>query len=150
LLLETLKLKKHILKIIKFDNKPTQMKYSLIVTLLLTIYSCSSQNLDCSKFKTGTFVYVDSNNQGTKIIRNDSIQIESNDKNDIKIVTTVKWASDCEYVLTYKDIENYPKKDQIIGKKINVKIIGTKNDTYICHATSDAIDSKIKFIKISN
>lgn len=131
------------------------MRY-FILLFTLTIFNCSGQSKDCSKFKTGTFKYLDQYNIETTIIRNDSIQIETNNQDDIKIITFVEWISDCEYILTYKDIENYNekesilKKESILGKKINVKIIEINDNTFTVHVKSDVVDSQIEFIKISD
>lgn len=124
------------------------MKY-LYFLLIIPLFNCSAQKNNCSNFKTGTFEYIDNDNNKHTIIRNDSIQTEFNKKNNIKIITTVSWVSDCEYILTYKDIENYSKKNKVIGKKIVVKIIDIKDNTYIAQAISDAINSKITFTKIN-
>lgn len=123
------------------------MRY-FILLFSLTIFSCSTKKKDCKNFKTGTFKYTDLKYKGHTITRNDSIQIEINDKDNIKIITLVEWISDCEYVLTYKDILNYPNKENIIGQKINVKILESKELSYVCHVKSSTLDSKIEIIKI--
>lgn len=135
----TLKLKKHTLKI---------MKYLILLLFSATLFACGQQEKNCSKFKKGTFEYVDDNGDKQTIIRSDSIQIEFNDQDNIRIITSIEWVSECEYILTYKDIENYPKKDQVIGKKINAQIIKTNNNTFICHIVSNSINSKIRMVKI--
>ena len=123
------------------------MRFVFLLFLLIT-FSCSSKPKDCSNFKVGTFKYQDPDYHGHLIERNDSIQIEYNGKDDIKIISKIEWISDCEYVLTYKDILNYPKKDSVIGKSFNVKIIKTKESSYICYVKSDTFDSNIEIIKI--
>lgn len=123
--------------------------FYLLLLLSVFISNCFAQKSDCNKFKTGTFEYIDNNNNKQTVIRNDTTQIEFNKKNDIKIITTVNWISDCEYTLIYKDIENYPKKNEVIGEKISVKIIETNDNTYTIQAISDAINSKITFTKIN-
>ena len=123
------------------------MKYFAFFFLLIT-FNCKSQTNDCSKFKTGTFEYSDSNIKYI-IVRTDSTQIESNKENNFKIISDLKWTSDCEYVLTYKDIINYSNKDQLIGKKIIVTVIKINDNTFTVHAKSDVIDSQIEFIKIN-
>tara|TARA_R110002096_G_scaffold400233_1_gene596759 strand:+ start:4484 stop:4858 length:375 start_codon:yes stop_codon:yes gene_type:complete len=123
------------------------MKYVAFFFLLIT-FSCKSQTNDCSKFKTGTFKYLDQNNVETTIVRTDSIQTEFNDYNDIKIISKVNWVSDCEFVLTYKDILNYSNKENVIGEKINVKILEPKEHSYVCHFKSNTLDSKIEITKI--
>ncbi len=123
------------------------MKY-IAFFFLLIIFNCKSQTNNCFEFKTGTFKYIDSNNIETTIVRTDSIQTEFNNYNDIKIISKVNWVTDCEFVLTYKDIFNYPNKKKIIGKKINVKILESKEHSYLCHIKSNTLDSKIEITKI--
>ena len=123
------------------------MKY-IVFFFLLTAFSCKSQPSDCSKFKTGTFKYIDSNNLETTIVRNDSTQTEFNNKNGIKIISKINWVSDCEFILTYKDIINYPNKENMIGQKINIKILESKEHSYVGHVKSSTGDSKIEITKI--
>lgn len=123
------------------------MKYIGLI-LFFSLLNCSGQSKKCSNFKTGTFIYDIPEYKHNKIVRNDSIQIEHNSVTGIKITTSVNWISDCEYVLTYLDIENYAKKSELIGKRINVKILETSNNSYISHSTSATMDEEIKFIKI--
>ncbi len=120
----------------------------LILLVLITTFSCSSKPTDCSNFRTGIFKYKHKDYSGHVIERNDSIQIEYNDTDDIKIISKIEWASDCEYILTYKDILNYPQKDNVIGKSFNVKIIETKNSSYICHVKSNTLDSEVEIVKV--
>jgi len=127
------------------------MRYFILLLLVLTFFTCSTQlknKKDCSHFRTGTFKYNKKGYESYNIVRNDSIQIETNSNNNIKIITSVEWISNCEYILTYKDIINFPYKDSLLGKKIYVEILQTKNDTYKCHVTSSTVDEEIEFIKI--
>lgn len=124
------------------------MRYLLLLSVF-AITSCSGQTKDCSKFKTGTFKYSSPEYSSQTIVRNDSIQIETNSKNNVEIVTSVEWVNECKYILTYVDVVNYPKKDEVIGKKITIDIISSDGNTYTCHAVSDAMDSKIEMIKVN-
>lgn len=123
------------------------MKY-LIFPLSLFVFSCNSQVKNCSDFRTGTFKYSDKNLDHITITRNDSIQVEYNSKDDITITTKVEWTSQCRYVLTYKDVTNYEYRDEIIGKKIYVKILETDDDTYVSQVSSSTTESKTTMIKI--
>lgn len=123
--------------------------FTFIFILLLSLTTgCQNQDVSCEKYKTGTFKYKDSDYEGHTIIRNDSIQIEYNSKDDIKIISKIEWISNCEFILTYKDILNYPNKEDVIGEKINVKIVKTKESSYICEVKSNSLDSTIEIIKI--
>ena len=82
------------------------------------------------------------------ITRNDSIQVEYNSKDDITITTNVEWTSPCEYVLTYKNVANYEYQDEIIGKKIFVKIMEIDGDTYTSEVSSSTTESKTTMVKI--
>lgn len=124
------------------------IKVFFLLFCAITIIACSKQNKNCSKFKTGTFKYVDPNSITYTITRNDSLQIEVNNKNNIKVISTIEWISDCEYKLKYKDIINYLNKREVIGKVINIEIIETKTSAYICNIKSDALDSTIKITKM--
>jgi len=123
------------------------MKY-IIFFVFLTIIGCSPQKKNCSKFKTGTFKYLDKNLSHITITRNDSIQIEYNSKDDITIITSVDWISPCKYILTYQDVTNYQYKDDIIGKKIYINILETDNNTYTSQVSSNTTESKTTIIKI--
>lgn len=126
------------------------MRLLFLILCVSFLCSCSGQPKSCTKFKTGTFIYNHPDYKGHIIKRNDSLQIEYNDKDAIKIISYVKWVSDCEFILTYKDIENYSKKESVIGREISVKILETSDDSYTCHVTSDIIDEVLKFSKVED
>lgn len=123
------------------------MKY-LLLFFSLAIAGCSQQKMDCSKFKTGTFKYLDKDLDHIIITRNDSIQVEYNSKDDVTITTSIEWISQCRYVLTYQDITNYQYKNETIGKNIYVNILETEGDTYISQVSSNTTESKTSMVKI--
>ena len=125
------------------------MKY-LVLFLSLTFSSCSSQSKECSKFKVGTFKYDNNYFSDIIIVRNDSMQIEYNSKDDVEIESDIKWISNCEYVLTYKKISNYTEKESVIGKKIFVTILNTDKDSYTAQVVSTTLKTKVKFVKIND
>ena len=88
------------------------MNRILIALLSLILLSCNSREKECLKFKTGTFKYIDASSEHMTVTRNDSIQIENDLKNRIKVTTSIKWNSNCDYVLTYKDVTNYMYKER--------------------------------------
>ncbi len=117
------------------------------IILLVTLSSCA-QEKKCSDFKTGEFRYIKENMPET-IIRTDTMQIETNPNNKIVVMTSIEWTSDCEYVMTYTDILNYPNdKSGILGKKIYCEIVETNENRVKVHAKSDTIDDILEFIKV--
>src|SRR5690606_3123190 len=101
-----------------------QNKYLLLFLFLLSIFGFSilnAQKLDCKKFRTGEFEYIDKDFP-FKITRNSSYQIEIDKNNGSEIHALIEWKSDCEYILTYEKIldkkENF---DDLIGKKFMSK-----------------------------
>jgi hypothetical protein len=124
------------------------MRY-LILSLFFPLFlSCSLKLRDCSEFRTGNFIYLDSDSQHINITRNDTLQIEYDTKSKVKILTSIKWKSDCNYVLTYKDITNRENKDHIIGDKITVSILEIRGSTYKARVKSSATNTIIKMKKI--
>lgn len=74
------------------------MKHLLIITFFITFISCSKNNNNVIKFKTGTFKTTLRDSDITSIaIRNDSIQVETYNK--VKDTFSIKWNSNFEYVL---------------------------------------------------
>ena len=124
------------------------MKNLLILIIsLLTLSSCS-QEKKCSEFKTGEFRYA-KKNMPEKIVRTESLQIETNPNDKIVIKTVIEWTSECEYVMTYSEILNHPKDvSEVIGKKIYCEIIETNGNRVKVHAKSDTMDEVIEFIKV--
>jgi len=113
--------------------------------MFLILISCT-QEKECHKFRIGEFSYSEKN-RSEKIVRTDSLQIETNPNNGIEIHTSIEWTSECEYVMTYKKILNYENENKLIGKKIYVEIIETKGNRIKVHAKSDTMDENIEFIK---
>ena len=118
----------------------------LILISLLTLCSCA-QEKNCLDFKTGEFVYVDKN-QPEIIIRTDSLQIETNPKTGVVIHSSIKWTSNCNYIMTYEKILNYPDNiNYMIGQKIYVEILETNGNRIKVRAKSKRIDNEIEFVK---
>ncbi|WP_035096460.1 hypothetical protein [Aquimarina megaterium] len=119
------------------------MKY-LLLLFALGMTSCSSQSKDCLIFKTGTFKYSDSDDW--IITRTDSTQIEVNKKNGRTLKSSIKWLSDCEFVITV--IEDNKGSSNILDKKITVKILNTTSKSYHYEATDGIKKIKNSLIKI--
>ncbi|MGH2664827.1 DNA topoisomerase IV [Flavobacterium sp.] len=102
------------------------MKKIIILLLLPLISSCYDQERNCKDFKTGKFEFIQEIN-GKKLVstfeRNDSIQIETfNGKKDS---ASVRWVSDCEFVLEKLHPKNMQEK-----KAISMKILTTSKKGY--------------------
>ncbi|MDT0622035.1 hypothetical protein [Croceitalea vernalis] len=96
-------------------------------------------------YKTGKFKYV-LKNRPELITRTDSTQVEINPITKVEVYSSIVWKSKCEYVMTYETILNYPEDaSNMIGQKINVKIISTDSKGYKVHATSPRIDNILEF-----
>ena len=122
------------------------IKIVQVSILLLSLNSCVNKNI-CSNFKTGRFEYSKPEYSEWKVVRTDSSQTEINSINGIEIYSSIFWESDCEYVLTYKKVKN-SEYNEIIGKKVDVKIIKTFPDRYICISKSDTINLELEMIKV--
>jgi len=103
--------------------------------------------MDCSKFRTGTFKYLNKELSHFTITRNDSTQIEYNSKDNVTIITSVEWVSQCTYILTYENVTNHPYEKKVAGEKIKVTILNTDGNIYECQVISSSTDSKIKILK---
>ena len=92
--------------------------------LLIFLSSCSFPEKDCKKFKTGNFEFkteIDGKEYVSYFQRSDSTEIEV--FNGVTDTSSVRWVSDCEFIL--KNIN--PKKSK---KSITMKILSTENDSY--------------------
>ncbi|MWB94755.1 DNA topoisomerase IV [Flavobacterium sp. GA093] len=102
------------------------MKKILFLIPLLSLLSCYEAKHDCKSFKNGKFKFefeVDGVKKTTLFERKDSIEIETFDgKTD---TSTVRWVSDCEYILQKKHPKNMAEE-----KAISMKILSTTKDSY--------------------
>jgi hypothetical protein len=103
------------------------MKKILFFLPLLFLMSCYQAEHDCKDFKTGKFKFdytVDGVKKTTVFERNDSIEIETFEgKTD---TSSIRWVSDCEYVLQKIHPKNMAEK-----KAISMKILTTSKNSYI-------------------
>ena len=115
------------------------LKFSL---LLIFLYSCSFPEKDCKKFKTGNFEFkseIDGKEYVSYFQRSDSTEIEV--FNGVTDTSSVRWVSDCEFIL--KNIN--PKKSK---KSITMKILSTENDSYTFEYSIVGDDSNKKRGKV--
>ncbi len=103
-----------------------KMKKILILPLILLSVSCYNVEHNCKDFKTGKFKFdytVNGVKKTTVFERNDSIEIETFEgKTD---TSSIRWVSDCEYVLLKIHPKNKEEK-----KAINMKILTTSKNSY--------------------
>jgi hypothetical protein len=103
------------------------MKKIIFLLPLLSLISCYNAERNCKDFKTGKFKFeykVDGVNKTTVFERNDSIEIETFEgKTD---TSSIRWVSDCEYVLQKIHPKNMAEK-----KAITMKILTTSKNSYI-------------------
>lgn len=104
------------------------------------ILTSSSQTNDCRSYRTGKFKLVDDkNNKEYLIIRNDSIQTETNLKTSEVSTFKIVWESNCKYILTIiearQEIMDFYK-----NKKLYIEIIETYDDGYKFSIKLDGFD----------
>ena len=102
------------------------MKKLLLLPLLLLLISCYEKEHNCKDFKTGKFQFdykVDGVMKTTIFERKDKIEIETFEgKTD---TSSIRWVSDCEYIL-----QKLHPKNSMERKAINMKILSTTKDSY--------------------
>ena len=114
------------------------MKNTIALLCLLLVASCYTTEHNCKDFKTGKFKFeheIDGVKKVTFFERNDSIEVETFEgKTD---TATVRWISDCEYVIQKK----HPKTNQE-KSAISMKILTTSKNSYTFEFGMVGIDSK--------
>ncbi|MFQ6599102.1 DNA topoisomerase IV [Flavobacterium sp. C3NV] len=102
------------------------MKKIVFLLPLLALVSCYDAEHNCKDFKNGKFKFefdVNGVKKTTIFERKDGIEIETFEgKTD---TSTVRWVSDCEYILQKKHPKNMAEE-----KAINMKILTTSKDSY--------------------
>jgi hypothetical protein len=122
----------------KSNQKIKIMKKLTVLLLALTFVSCYQVEHNCSDFKTGKFEFTQEINGEKKTStfqRTENLQIETfNGKTD---TASVRWVNDCEFVLEKLHPKNMQEK-----KAISMKIISTKDKTYIFEYSFVGDDNK--------
>lgn len=102
------------------------MKKILFLLPLLLLLSCYTREHNCKDFKTGKFKFeyeLDGLKKTAVFERNDSIEIETFEgKTD---TSSIRWISDCEYIL-----QKIHPKNSIEKKAIAMKILTTSKNSY--------------------
>ena len=107
-------------------NKIMSKKIIFLIPLLLLL-SCYNTERNCKDFKTGKFKFeyeVEGVKKTTIFERKDSIEIETFEgKTD---TSSIRWVSDCEYIL-----QKIHPKNMAEEKVITMKILTTTKNSYI-------------------
>ena len=101
-------------------------KRILIAVLAVTATSCYNVKRNCKDFKTGKFQFeyeVDGVKKISDFVRNDTLEVGTFEGKEYS--STVRWVSDCEYILQKKHPKNMAEE-----KAINMKILTTSKDSY--------------------
>jgi hypothetical protein len=102
------------------------MKKIIFLFTLVLLVSCYDTERNCKDFKTGKFKFeykVDGVKKTTLFERNDKIEIETFEgKTD---TASIRWISDCEYVL-----QKLHPKNMAEEKAIGMKILTTSQNSY--------------------
>jgi hypothetical protein len=117
------------------------MKEAILLTFLLINLNTYSQEKKCSDYKVGKFTYTNPLYKNWKVLRNETEQIETDQVNKIELRASINWVSDCEYILTYRQL-NDSENHSIVGQKINVKIIKVGKESVICE--SEGLSAKLE------
>ena len=115
--------------------------------LLLVITACYSQEKRCTAFLNGKFKYVNPEYVNFIVTRNDSLQTEIDSVNKISVEGSVKWISNCKYVLTYTKV-NIPSLQNLIGREVNVEIKKIEDNKITCSSKMDDNILELQMIKI--
>lgn len=102
------------------------MKKLIAFLPLFVLLSCYKTEHNCKDFKTGKFKFehkVDGVIKTTVFERKDNIEIETFEgKTD---TASIRWVSDCEYIL-----KKLHPKNKAEEKSIGMKILTTQKDSY--------------------
>lgn len=107
-------------------NNKIVSKKILILPLLLILISCYNTENNCKAFKTGKFeseIVINGVKHHTTSVRTDSMVIETyKGKTD---TASIRWVSDCEYVLQKLHPKTMSEK-----RAISIKILTTSKNSY--------------------
>ena len=116
------------------------MKKIILLPTFLLLFSCYDAERNCKDFKTGKFKFeheVEGVMKTTIFERNDSIEIETFEgKTD---TASIRWISDCEYIL-----RKLHPKNRAEEKAIGMKILTTTKNSYTFEFGMVGSDAKQK------
>lgn len=125
---------------------------SLIICSVFFLTDAYAQSaMDCSQFKTGTFVTTETGRQMVIIKRTKRYQTEIVPEIGGKIKLRIKWIDDCSYTLKFLKVNKVIK--ELYGgiappKLITSKIIEVEGLEYTCESRVSGYDDIIDVIKI--
>jgi hypothetical protein len=117
--------------------------YYILLFWLMFLGSYSyGQKLECPKFANGSFKIVDSETGTSFIKRYGTRQSEITEGRKDSTIFIVKWIDDCTYTLipTEETRKKYPSLPD--NAMLTVRIIETKDKSYIQTSTSNFYDTK--------
>lgn len=101
-------------------------KIILIAILAVTATSCYNLERNCKDFKTGEFQFeyeVDGVKKTSNFVRNDTLEVGTFEGKEYS--STVRWVSDCEYIL-----QRINPKNRAESKAIQMNILSTTENSY--------------------
>ncbi|UTW62960.1 hypothetical protein KFE98_02030 [bacterium SCSIO 12741] len=101
-----------------------------LVVAVFSFSGISCQDKKCKDFKTGTFQAADEKISDIKIVRNDSIQIETSEARGFENIYKVIWINDCEYKLVLMSSNESYKTLLSQYDTLNVTITAIEGDAY--------------------
>ena len=115
-----------------------KIKATFIITAILislVSFNCS-QSMDCSKVKNGKFFYYSKiDRRKISIERVDSLQIESDLKNNMILRSKIIWQTDCKFQMFVNAFSEpkLTKEDSLTATKAaTIEIVGVTAQFYIC------------------
>lgn len=124
--------------------------FGIASSFIILVFSCidKRKKINCSKCKTGNFIYKSRNPDLTAFIeRTDSVQVENNLQTGFVTKAKIKWLSDCEFQLSYISSEEpglVTLPQFFKNKTLETKILLVADDYYIVETEMEEIDFKIK------
>ena len=121
-------------------------KFILLIGFSFVFIAAKSQELDCSKVKSGVFksvLNIDGEEFITIISREKNKQIEENKGKGIKMEFVVKWTSSCTYELSKPKVISGEVPDVLESHILYVKITGITKELYSTEVTSNFFEEKI-------
>jgi hypothetical protein len=116
------------------------MKKATLLYSFIMLTSCYNQERNCKDFKTGKFEFVqeiDGVKKTSTFERTENIQIETFEgKTD---TASIRWVSDCEYIL-----QKINPKNMLEKKAIGMKILTTSENSYTFEFGIVGTDAKQK------
>jgi hypothetical protein len=115
----------------------------------ITFNACGvkHEDSDCGRFHAGKFIYVSKSDGSVyTVIRNDSVQVETNKANGRVIRSKIKWTNPCEFRLEYLD-RNFKGDDSLLAfiqaHPLHVTILKANDDYCIFSASVENMEKVI-------